>query len=199
MSTRRRALALAAVLSLPLAACGGPLDTSCTEESIRVDFPATAGIGVGEFIRPMEMAGTLGEDNVDAPVFRRLWRIASDAGDESGAFVFTLTPRTGSAVVAEFLSLALRVPLRQGAVATVDAAFEGGGWGLVTLAPGEDAAASMRVNGAYARSFTGTVTVLDASPLRLRVDLGATTATGEILRVRGDAAFALAADEVPCS
>lgn len=81
----------------------------------------------------------------------------------------------------------------------VRTAFEGGGWGLVTLAAGEDAAASLRVAGAYARSFTGTVTVLDASPLRLRVDVRAGAATGETLRIRGDAAFALADDEVPCS
>lgn len=198
MTALRHALA-AAALALPLAACGSPLDTSCTEEGVVVEMPATVSVGVGEFTQPLELEGKLSEDNVDPGVFGRIRRIASDAGDETGAFVFTLTPRGGNPVGAEFLSLALRVPLREGAVASVGTAFQGGGWGLVTLAPGEDAAASLRVGGAYARSFAGTVTVLDASPLRLRVDVRAVAATGETLRVRGDAAFALADDEVPCS
>jgi hypothetical protein len=156
-------------------------------------------VGLGQFTQPLVLAGTLGEDNVDAAVFTRIRRIAADAEEGSGAFVFTLEPRGGSASGAEFLSIALRVPLRDGDVVEVNTAFQGGGWGLVTLAADENAAASLRVGGAYARSFAGTVAVLDASPLRLRVDLRATAAGGETLRVRGDAAFALAKDRVPCS
>jgi hypothetical protein len=85
-------------------------------------------------------------------------------------------------------------------VVDVRTAFEGGSWGLVTLAAGENAAASLRVGGIYARGFTGTVTVLDASPLRLRVDVTAASGppTGQTLRVRGDAAFAVVSDDTAC-
>ncbi|HEX8274169.1 MAG TPA: hypothetical protein VF615_16135 [Longimicrobiaceae bacterium] len=190
----------AAALVLPLAACGSPLDDTCVDRSVVVEMPATVSVGAGQFTQPLALAGTLGEDNVDPAVFTRIRRIAADAEEGSGAFVFTLEPRGGSTGTgAEFLSLALRLPLRDGDVVDVSTAFQGGGWGLVTLAAGEDAAASLRVAGAYARSFAGTVTVLEASPLRLRVDLRAVAAGGETLRVRGDAAFALAEDRAPCS
>lgn len=197
MSTFR--VLAAAALALPLAACGSPLDNSCVDRSVVVEMPGTVGVGLGQFTQPLVLAGTLAEDNVEPAVFTRIRRIAADAEEGSGAFVFTLEPRGGSASGAEFLSLALRVPLRDGDVVDVSTAFQGGGWGLVTLAANEKAAASLRVAGAYARSFAGTVTVLDASPLRLRVDLRATAVNGETLRVRGDAAFALAEDRAPCS
>lgn len=199
MTILRRTLA-AAVLALPLAACDSPVDNSCSLESVAVEMPATLGIGVGGFSQPLNLAGTLSEDSVDAEVFRRIRRTAADAEDGSGAFVFTLAPQSGSAVGAEAFSLALRLPLREGDVVDVRTAFEGGSWGLVTLAAGENAAASLRVGGIYARGFTGTVTVLDASPLRLRVDVTAIAGppTGQTLRIRGDAAFALAADDTAC-
>jgi hypothetical protein len=199
MTTFRRTLA-AVVLSLPLAACDSPVEDSCSAQSVAVQMPATLGIGLGGFSQPLNLAGTLTEDAVDAEVFRRIRRTAADAEDGSGAFVFTLTPQSGSPVGAETFSLALRLPLREGDVVDVRTAFEGGSWGLVTLAAGEKAAASLRVGGIYARGFTGTVTVLDASPLRLRVDVGTAAGppTGEILRIRGDAAFALLEDDTAC-
>lgn len=197
MSTFR--VLAAAALALPLAACGSPLDNTCVDQSVVVEMPATASVGPGQFTQPLVLAGTLAEDNVDPAVFTRIRRIAADAEEGSGAFVFTMEPRGSSGVGAEFLSIALRLPLRDGDVVDVSTAFQGGGWGLVTLAANEDAAASLRVAGAYARSFAGTVTVLEASPLRLRMDLRATAAGGETLRVRGDAAFALAEDRAPCS
>lgn len=199
MSTFRRILA-ATTLALPLAACDSPVDSACSVESVVVEMPATVGIGLGEFSQPLDLVGTVSEDSLDTEVFRRIRRFASDAEEGTGAFVFTLKPRSGSPVGAEFFSLALRLPLREGAVVDVRTAFQGGDWGLVTLGTGENAAASLRVGGTYASGFTGTVTVLDASPLRLRVDVRAAAGppTGQTLRVRGDAAFALAEDDTAC-
>ena len=192
MSTFPRTLALAALL--PLAGCGTPFGT-CISENVIASFPAT--VTSGGTAQPAEFAGRVNEGNLDPSTFRLVRRLTRDAGSEDTVLVFTLEGRAETQVA--FVALAVRTPLREGEVLPVAGAFQGGGWGTGSLPAGEDVRASIRLGSAYAGTVSGTVEVLDASPLRLRLDLQAGEARETTLGIRGDVTFRHQDDRVSCS
>jgi hypothetical protein len=82
------------------------------------------------------------------------------------------------------------MPLTQGEVVPVELAFDGGGWGATDIPRATAAAVAVRAQNFNATSATGTMTVLSASPLRVAIDVTARSASGETMRLLGQAGFA---------
>jgi hypothetical protein len=89
-----------------------------------------------------------------------------------------------------YISLAHLTPFTPGETRQIAGTFVGAGWGV--SAPTDLSATSVSVrDGTFqATSASGSLTALDVAPLRLRIDVTASNASGETIRVNGDAGFA---------
>jgi hypothetical protein len=93
---------------------------------------------------------------------------------------------------------ALQAPLRAGDVLAVNSAFDGGGWGTISLPAGVNAQVSVRADNFVATSASGSIQVLAVAPLRLRIDIETSDATNSTIRIRGDASFKYVRERVTC-
>jgi hypothetical protein len=88
-----------------------------------------------------------------------------------------------------YIALAHGAPLATGETQQVSVVFQGGGWGAQPATTVFPPAVAVRADNFIATSATGSFTVLASSPLRLRIDITTSNATGETIRVAGDAGF----------
>ncbi|MEO7501640.1 MAG: hypothetical protein ABIW94_03275 [Gemmatimonadaceae bacterium] len=61
------------------------------------------------------------------------------------------------------------------------------------------AAISVRADNFTATSATGSMTVLNAAPLRLRIDVTTSSSSGETMRIAGDAGFTYQKVDANCT
>ena len=123
----------------------------------------------------VSLSGQVSPGNVGVPEFQTLRAVLT--GDVAGQ------PEQGWVVVA------IDAPVAAGEVLPVGSTYGGAGWGVFDLPSGARVAAGIRAGSFAAGRVSGTVEVLDVSPLRLRLDLTGSNGTGAVVRVQGDASF----------
>jgi hypothetical protein len=157
----------------------------CTQEQIVVTWPAT--ITRGESVTTSLLTHTLTQSNIARAEFDAL-RDALTSGSSGGNYhvKWELPAFDGSN---GYIAFTHTVPLPAGEPAQVTSVFSDRGWGaaasLTAIAP----AVSVHSGNFVATSANGTITVLAASPLRLRLDVTTSNASGETVRLAGDAGF----------
>ena len=168
-----RSTVLAAALVLVSSACDVPLfDSNCSVDRIvaRFDGAFTLGGTQQQLGREDAVAAT----NLAPPVFRQLNDVLLEGSASTAGAVWS---HGGIGSANDFFALAVATPLQDGQVRTDISAFQGGGWGPQALAPGS-AAFALRVDGLWATEVGGEVTVVDAAPLMLEVELAFTLSDG---------------------
>ena len=99
-----------------------------------------------------------------------------------------------------FFAIHMRAPLSPGETIPVSSTFAQGGWGTVREMPaGLKAWVGVRAGDFVADSVTGTIHVLAVMPLRLRIDLEASSTAGDSIRIAGDMEFELVIEDEPCT
>ena len=96
------------------------------------------------------------------------------------------------------IAIALQAPLRAGDVLAVNSAFDGGGWGTISLPAGVRAQVSLRADNFVATSASGSIQILAVAPLRLHLDIETKDAANSTIRIRGDASFKFVRARVTC-
>ncbi len=96
------------------------------------------------------------------------------------------------------IAVALQAPLRAGEVLAVNSAFNGGGWGTISLPAGVRAQVSVRADNFVATSASGSIQILAVAPLRLRMDIETRDTASSIISIRGDASFRYVRERVTC-
>ena len=179
-----KALALCALVATQGCAALEFLGGRCTQEQLTVTWPAT--ITRGSTVTSVLLVSTLTPANVGQNQFDAL-RAALTQGALTkynvtwGVDAFNVN--------GGFIAFTHATPLSDGETQQINSAFVGGGWGAneVTVAPVP--AVSVRADNFTATSATGTITALDGSPLRLRIDVTTRNAAGETIRLTGEAGF----------
>ena len=194
MRFRPNTLSVAAVLALQgcyaLEALGG----RCEQEQLTVTFPVT--ITRGSTTTSTLLTYTLTDSNVDPAQFARLRQLLVDNG-ASGTFNVTWTiPAfdTNGGMIA-FTHTA---PLTSGETQQIGGAFNGGGWGAEPVGSTTPPVVAVRADNFTATKASGSITVLAASPLRLRIDVTSGNDAGETIRITGEAGFHYDKVTVPC-
>ncbi|HUP53858.1 MAG TPA: hypothetical protein VM198_15370 [Longimicrobiales bacterium] len=171
MSARSTVLATAVILVS--SACDAPLfDSNCSVDRIVARFDGAFTLRGTEQQLGREDAVTA--TNLAPPVFRQLNDVLLEGSASAGGAVWS---HGGIGSANDFFALAVGTPLQDGQVRTDISAFQGGGWGPQALAPGS-AAFALRVDGLWATEVGGEVTVVDAAPLMLEVELAFTLSDG---------------------
>lgn len=96
------------------------------------------------------------------------------------------------------IAIALQAPLQAGDVLAVNSAFNGGGWGTISLPAGVRAQVSVRADNFIATTASGSIQILVVAPLRLRIDIETRDTANSTIRIRGDASFKFVRERVPC-
>jgi hypothetical protein len=96
------------------------------------------------------------------------------------------------------IAIALQAPLRAGDVLAVNNAFNGGGWGTISLPAGVNVQVSVRADNFVATSASGSIQILTVAPLRLRIDIETKDVANSTIRIRGDASFNYVRERVTC-
>lgn len=190
-----RRLPLLLLLALPGCSTYELLTDSCNVEYIELSWPVTIERGASS--SNAVLFNRLSRSNVSIDQFDMLKR-AFIAGENQTASAAVWSVSAFN-VNGGYISLVHRVPLPAGETVPIVTAFEGGGWGTLTGRPSSSASAAVRAGTFTATTAKGTLLVLAASPLSLRVDLTATNQAGEDIRVRGDAAFSLRRETGSCT
>ncbi len=179
-----RALVLSALIAtqgcVALEALGG----RCTQEQLTVTWPAT--ITRGSTVTSVLLVSTLTPANVDQNQFDAL-RAALTQGDPTN---YNVTWGVDAFNVnGGFIAFTHGTPLNTGESVQINAAFNGGGWGANQVSVAPVPAISVRADNFTATGASGTITALDGSPLRLRIDVTTTNSAGETIRLTGEAGF----------
>jgi hypothetical protein len=192
-STARR-LSLAAALALALGACGSSSEP-CQVETLQVRMPATVVRNGQSTTSELSSEATVGQASSIA-AFEATRTFLTDASHYSGTIAWFF----GSALVN--VTLELQGPRQPGEVLPLSPGVFVGFWGPLAPPNGAVAAAAVRADSfavyANAGSVSGTLEVLAVAPLRLRLDLVATSAAGETLRIQGDMAAELQGNALGC-
>lgn len=171
---------------LTLAGCGAPFGP-CYSELVIVSVDGAVDRGAGPVASGA--AGQVAPGNVSDFTTLRGFFIDGEAVAGS-AVVFTATG-LGAGYVA------VGVPGSIGAGQSVPlSAFQGGGWG--TLASGSLGLLAWRDGDFEATSVTGTLTVLEREPLRLRLDFTARGPSGQTRSADVTASFRYERTRVSC-
>ena len=157
----------------------------CTQEQIVVTWPIT--ITRGSSVTSPLLTTTLTQTNIDRAQFDVLRQTLTEGGGSSTYNVTWTIPAFD--VNGGYIALSHAAPLATGEPQQVGVAFAGGGWGAQPATAPFPPAVSIRADNFVATSATGSITVLAASPLRLRIDITTTNAAGETMRLTGDAGF----------
>lgn len=179
-----RALALFALVATQGCAALEFLGGRCTQEQLTVTWPAT--ITRGSAVTNVLLVSTLTRANVGQNQFNAL-RAALTQGDPTkysvtwGVDAFNVN--------GGFIAFTHATPLSDGKTQQINTAFNGGGWAATALSAAPVAAVSVRADNFTATSAAGTITALDGSPLRLRIDVTTSNAAGETIRLTGEAGF----------
>ncbi|MGE0553302.1 MAG: hypothetical protein AB7R55_07715 [Gemmatimonadales bacterium] len=171
---------------LALAGCGAPFGP-CYSELVIVSVDGTVDRGTGP--DASAAAGQVAPGNVsDFPILRGFF---IDGEAVAGSVVVFTATGLGAGFVAVGIPGSIgagqRVPL---------SAFQGGGWG--TLTSGSGGLLAWRDGDFEATSVSGTLTVLEREPLRLRLDFTAGAASGQSRTVDVTASFRYERTRVGC-
>jgi hypothetical protein len=157
----------------------------CTQEQVVVTWPIT--ITRGSLVTNSLQTATLTQTNIDRTQFDAL-RQALTEGGGAGTYNVTWTVSAFD-VNGGYIALTHAAPLATGATQQVGVAFQGGGWGARPVSGPVAPAVAVRANDFVATTATGSITALASSPLRLRIDVTTANASGETIRLSGDAGF----------
>ena len=152
----------------------------------------------------VSLAGGASESTIGSQ-YDRLERVISDASSVAIAqtVIWTLEEAVSTGLV-DFLAVQMPIPVQQGASIPVALAGRMGGWGTVAAGPrpplpGTPADVYVAKAGFIATSATGTLLVLDTSPLRLRMDVTFRSDDGRTVAIAGDVPFRIIDDKELCS
>ena len=157
----------------------------CTQEQIVVTWPIT--ITRGSSVTSPLLTTTLTQTEIDRTQYDAL-RQTLTAGGGTGTYNVTWTIPAFD-VNGGSIALTHAAPLASGETRQVTGAFSGGGWRAQPATAAVPPAVAVRAGNFVATSATGSITVLAASPLRLQVDITASNAAGETIRLTGDVGF----------
>jgi hypothetical protein len=177
-----------------LVGCGYPLGL-CSAERIEVAMAAFIERKEGQ--RSESLFGTLAPGNLAPAEYRAVRRVLiEDAARAREAVVLTL-PAFASDL--GWIALAVQAPLRPGDRFPIAGAFNGAGWGTVTLPRGVAAQIAVREERFVATEATGMIEVLRIDPLELLIDVRVTGGGGNGMHIEGTLDFRLVRETVPCT
>ncbi|HKY96618.1 MAG TPA: hypothetical protein VJL35_02075 [Gemmatimonadaceae bacterium] len=182
----RLRLLLALPLGLILQGCWAleSLGGRCPQEQLVVTWPVTITRGTAT-TSPL-LTATLTPTSISQSQFNTLRQaLTQDVAPNSFNVVWTVP---ASATSGGFISFAHAAPLTEGTATQVTSTFTGGGWSAAPFTQ-SPSGVSVNADNFVATSATGTITSLDTNPVRLRIDVTATSASGETMHLTGDAGF----------
>lgn len=182
----RTAIAAAAILASQGCVALEFLGGSCTQEQLVVTWPAT--ITRGTAVSNVLLTTTLTPSNVDQTQFNQLRSALVNGGSNSYRVTWTVSAFDTNG---GYIAFSHEAPMANGQSLDIGATFIGGGWGAspaVGTAPRP--AISVRADNFTATSASGSITALNSSPLRLRIDVATSNASGETIHLTGEAGFA---------
>jgi hypothetical protein len=189
-----RTYGLLAIGTLVLAGCGGTPFESCESERIEVTMAAT--VVRGGATTHQEWLGSVAPSNLSGPGHYELVRTVVIEGGQSSGVIWTLSAFD---TIPGYLAVALEGQPRAGDVMSVVRIEPAGGWGPFALPAGSRVAVNVVAGGFQASAVTGTIEVLQAAPLLLRLDLKVSNGAEESIEVAGDMRFELSRERVPCT
>ena len=163
-----------------LEALGG----SCPQEQLVVTFPVT--ITRGASVTSPLITRTMTPESIGQSQFTLLRQVLVEGGNGSYNVTWTVP-----AFNANGGHIAFRhpVPMASGETQQVGAVFTGGAWGAQPATPTLPPAVSVNADNFISTSASGSITALNSVPLRLRIEVTTTNATGETIRLSGEAGF----------
>lgn len=167
----------------------------CEIEYIEVSWPATIEQGGNSELS--RLLDRIAPSNVSGQEFDRLKGALIRGEPQSSSLVIWSVGAFSTN--GGYVSITHPAPSAVGAVIPVTSAFNGGGWGTVTGRPSGEASVAVRASGFVAASATGSLTVLDNQPLKMRIDFTARSATNESMRISGEAQFGLRREKTTCT
>jgi hypothetical protein len=161
------------------------LTPQCIQEQIVVTWPVT--ITRGSTVTSRLLTSTLTQTNIDRAQFDALKQALTDGG---GAGAYNVTWSVSAFDVnGGYIALSHVAPIATGDTQQIGGAFSGGGWGAQAIGTTVPPAVSVRADNFVATSASGSITSLASSPVRLRIDVTTSSASGETMRLTGDAGF----------
>ena len=173
----------------------------CRTREVTARF--TGQITVDGQATPASLVGGASESNIGSQ-YDRLERVVSDASSPTVQTVNWMLEDGGATNLVDFLAVQMPIPVQQGASIPVTLAGRMGGWGTLPAGPrpplpGTPADVYVAKAGFIATSAAGTLVVLDASPLRLRMDVTFRSDDGRTVAIAGDVPFRVIDDRELCS
>jgi hypothetical protein len=163
-----------------LEALGG----SCPQEQLVVTFPVT--ITRGGSVTSQLITRTMTPANLDQSQFNLLRQLLVDGGTGSYNVTWTVPAFDPNGHIAFMHPM----PIATGETQQVSATFSGGAWAAQPATPALPPAISVRADNFTGTSASGSIAALNSAPLRLKIDVTTTNATGETIRIAGEAGFA---------
>ena len=187
MRSPNKLLALAALVTTQ--ACYGlgaleALGGSCPQEQLVVTFPVT--ITRGTTVTSPLITRTMTPGSIGQSQFNLLRQVLVDGGTGSYNVTWTVPAFNTDG---GHIAFRYPVPIAAGQTQQVGATFAGGGWDAQPATPALPPAVSVRADDFIATSASGSITALNGVPLRLKIDVTTTSATGETIRLDGHAGF----------
>ena len=192
-----RGFALAASAPLILGSCQTVdfLTDRCDTEFIRVNWPAT--ITRAGSTTNVILFQSITESNIDPEDFRLLRDVLINGNASRPATVIWSVPAFD--INGGYIALTHSAPLTASTSQEVNFAFDGGGWGATTASRVIQPAVAVRADNFNATAASGTITAVDASPLRLNIDITARDALNQTMRITGEAQFKYEKVDSSCS
>jgi hypothetical protein len=195
----RRSLGIATLLgALPLI---GACHVCRTRE---VTARLAGQISVGGQSTQISLSGGASEATIGSQ-YERLERVVSDASWTAVAqsVIWTLESDAATGLI-DSLAVQMPLPVQQGASLSMVLAGRMGGWGTAAPGPrpplqGTPADVYVAKAGFVATSAEESILVVDASPLRLRIDLTFRGDGGRTVAIAGDVAFRVTDERDLCS
>ena len=161
------------------------LTDNCESEFINVSWPAT--ITRGNFTTNLTLTGTVSPGNIDPANFNLLKQVLVTGGVEILTNVVWTVPAFN--VNGGYIAFMHPAPLSTGQTEPVNLASDVGGWGVVPNARVFAPTIAVRAENFNATTATGSIVAVTGQPLRLRIDVTTQSATGETMRLTGEAQF----------
>lgn len=196
MRAKRPVIALtAAALTINGCATIDFLTDNCRTEWVAVDWPVS--ITRNGTTTTVTLKGTVAPGNIDQSDFNILKEVLATGGRELVTNVIWSVPAFETN--GGFIALMHPAPMAAGQSLPVELAFDGGGWGIPEGPRPFAPVLSVRADNFIATSATGSITAITSIPLKLRVDVTARSASGETIRIVGDAVFSYHVERDRCS
>lgn len=188
MKYRKAILAFTALIGIQGCRSIGYLEAlapSCLQEQLVVTWPVT--ITRGSSVTSTLLTRTMTPGSIDRSQFDALRQTLTQGGSAGTYNVTWAIPAFD--VNGSYIALAHAAPLAAGETQQVGTAFSGSGWTAQPANAALPPAVSVRAGDFVATTASGSITALNTVPLRLRIDVTAANATGETIRLTGEAGF----------